>query len=65
MNYLEQVEKELRQLVSADKSDGEAFNKVAAFVKAKVLESYKNGLAAAKQGKTSCASQSKNTKSEA
>ena len=63
MNYLDQVEKELRQILDSDEPKAEKWaDTIVKFVRDKILESYKNGLAAAKTSKQSYARQSQNYK---
>ena len=66
MNYLDQVEKELREILDSDEPEAEKWaDTIVGFVKDKILESYKNGLAAAKKGKPFYGKQSKVKKVEA
>ncbi len=63
MNYLDEVEKELREMCGDEFAKNtevkDWIETIVTFVKEKILESYKNGLAAAKKSKQSYASQSK------
>ena len=52
MSYLDDVEKELRDMLGVDKADGEVaeyLNSTVAFVRTKLLESYRNGAHAARK----------------
>ena len=52
MSYLDDIEKELRDMLGVDKADGEVaeyLNSTVAFVRTKLLESYKNGAQAARK----------------
>ena len=54
MSYLDDVEKTLRDILDSDEPDAELWGeKIVKFVRAKLLESYKNGAQAARkqQGK--------------
>lgn len=60
MNYLDQVEKELREILDSDEPEAEKWaNTIVEFVRDKILESYKNGLAVAKKSQQPYARQSK------
>ena len=62
MNYLDKTEEELRELLS-DETDPEKWaDTVLRFVRDKILESYKNGLAAAKRSKPPYARHNQNYK---
>ncbi len=63
MNYLDKIEEELRQILDSDQSESEKWaDTIVKFVRDKILESYKNGLAAAKTSKPPYARQSQNYK---
>ena len=63
MNYLDQIEKELRQILDSDESESEKWaDTIVKFVRDKILESYKNGLAAAKTSKPPYARHNQNYK---
>ena len=50
MSYLDDVEKQLRDILDIDESDAELWGeKIVKFVRAKLLESYKNGAQAARK----------------
>ena len=53
MNYLDEVEQELVKIITGSDSaqDIEWGRQIIGFVRAKLLESYKNGLAAGRSGK--------------
>ena len=63
MNYLDQIEKELRQILDSDQSESEKWaDTIVRFVRDRILESYKNGLAAAKTSKPPYARHNQNYK---
>ena len=50
MSYLDDVEKKLREILDIDEPDAELWGeKIVKFVRAKLLESYKNGAQAARK----------------
>ncbi len=50
MSYLDDVEKELRGILDSDESDAEKWGEqIVQFVRGKLLESFKNGVATERQ----------------
>ena len=63
MNYLDKIEEELRQILDSDEPEAENWaDTIVKFVRDKILESYKNGLAAAKTSKQPYARHNQNYK---
>ena len=63
MNYLDKIEEELRQILDSDEPEAENWaDTIVKFVRDKILESYKNGLAAAKTSKPPYARHNQNYK---
>ena len=63
MNYLDEVVKALRHILDSDEPDAEKWaDEIVAFVREKLLESYKNGAQAARRGRPNQYKKSKTRK---